>query len=358
MGLYNIDFKKINKYNDKNIINHLCKIEETIAKNNGRPMATIVIDETLTSPEYDVDMNQIALPKDVNTLKCIKLITSIIHESEHANQTLSTTRTKNEKMMFDISMALYQDDGIQYSCNYREICARLEEAKCLITLYNDALKQTSILGLDLAGDFKSTIHDTLQFTKSINYINLKILQQWNKNMINKKLYNKDRVRDLSQKDMLHFLKKTAPQMYKNMYNEIKIIRKELQKIYNTLENQYDKNLSKISTELSEMKTNKSQQQRDEVNKMHQKEMIAHISHMPNENHEQFNFDDFDEFQSFVKKTINNKIASIVYVDINWKDEIFKTYIQPQNEKALADEILEENYIPEITTSHDEIDVSK
>jgi flavodoxin len=358
MNINKIKFSKIDKCTRDDIFNFLCDIEKNIAKNNNRDAAILLVDNTIKTPECNIDEKKISFPKNISCFRFIELTVSTIHESEHLNQSYSSLKNKEEKTLFDISMALYRNNGIQYTCNYREICARLEEAKFLIKLYNDALKETTVLGLELAKDFKSAIHNTLQFTKPINDINLAILQSWNKIMITSGIYESKYVKHLSEKEMLHFLKNTAPNIYKNMHKDIKIIRKELQKIYKTLENQYDKNLSKTSTQLSEMKINKSQQQRDEVDKMQKNGMIVYIHSMPEGKYKENIFNYFDDFKEFVEQSIENKEANIVYVDINWKNEIFKTYIQPQNEKAFADEVLEENYIPEITTNHDEIDVSK
>lgn len=358
MKQYNIDFNRVGKYNKKDMQNYLCNIEEVIAKENKRTPAKVIVDKTDKLPSYDLKKHKILLPSNINSTQIVKLTTSILHESEHANQKLSPLKTNNEKILLNISMALYEEEGIQYVCNYREMRARLAEAKCILNLYNIALNQVKILSITLAQDFMDTIENTLQFMKPINNRNLRILKKWNKRSIDRNEYDKDYTRNLSQKEILKFLQRKAPKLYKNKLKEIKEVERQLLKIKQELNLQYIVNLSETSSKISKFNKQESARQHDETDKMQTNGIIAYVHSMPKGEFEENTFDYFDDFKEFVEKAIDSGQADKVYVDINWKDEIFKTYIQPQNEKVFADEILEENYVPEITTSHDEIDVSK
>lgn len=167
MKQYNIDFKRISKYHKDDIFEYLCNVEKNIAQDNKRAMAEVILDSNEKTPSYDVKNNIILLPENISNSQMIKLTASISHECEHVNQSLSAIKTKDEKMLFDISMALYQDDGIQYSCNYREIIARLVEAKCILNLYDMALNQVGILNKELAQDFKDAIGNAIKYIKPL-----------------------------------------------------------------------------------------------------------------------------------------------------------------------------------------------
>ena len=363
MGLYSIDFNKISKYTDTNIFNHLCKIEINIAKENRR-FSTTIKQKDISTPIYDVDTNEISIPSIISRLNIIKLTASIVHEAEHANQEFSSLKTQDEKTLLTISSALYPNDtnknfaSIQYICNYKEMGARLAEAKCIINLYNMALNQVRILNKELAQDFKDAIGNTIEYITPINHKNLRFLQKWNKRSIKQNEYNKKYTKNLSQKDILNFLKKTAPKMYRNIYREIKTIRQELQKIYDVLEYQYSIVYDKTSAQITKINEKESARQHAETDKMQTDGMIKYIHSMPEGEFEENTYDYFDDFKEFVKKTIDSKKTDKVYVDIDWNNEIFKTYTQSKDEKTFADGVLDNNYIPEITTNHDEMDISK
>lgn len=353
-----IDFNRITKYTTQDILVFLHDIEQKIAIQNNRNIAQIKINPSVKFPEYDVDNHIIELPDAVTNTNFVKSVIAIYHESEHANQSLSAIKTKDEKTLFDISMALYQDDGIQYSCNYREIIARLFEAKKLVEFYNIALKQTVILSKKLSRDFENTIDTTIQFLDEINSKNIRNLQKWNIKNIKQDKYKIKYVQDLPKDEILKFLRKTAPKMYKHATKEVKQIEKELKQIKNILYHQYHIETSETTEKLAKINEAKIQQQHDKTDKMQSNNMIAYIHSIPEGHYEENTFDYFDDFKEFIEKTIDSGQVDKVYVDIDWNNEIFKTYIQHKGEKTFADEVLDNNYIPEITTNHDEVDISK
>ena len=357
-----INFKKLDKYEMKDIIQYLSNIEKMVAKNNNRCDVEIQT-RNIDTPYYDLDENIIVLPDMMSKSQLMKFTVSLVHESEHANQELSPLKSDDDKMLLKISSSVYYDNispdfkDIQYVCNYREVCARLEEAKCLIELYKNALNQTGILSVELAKDFQDAISNTLEFVEPINKKHLKEYQKWIMTSIKRDEYSQNFTEGLSKKDIITFLKRVVPKMFKNKLNEINFVRRDLLKIQKDLNISYVVNLDKTTNQLAEFKTAEREQHRNDIMQMYEGQTISHINISPHENHDIYEFDCFDDFKSFINKTLNDNKEAEIYTKVNIDDDKYIVFL-PQKEPSFADNVLDGPETHNITTSLENIDIEK
>ena len=364
MNFNQVNFLKNEKYNSEEIMDILKSVEGNIACKNGRQPVPILYDENTKMPFYDVDKNEIVIPYNVNGRQLVKLMASTSHESNHANQELSPFRTQDEKTMIAISNALYPSvnsqsfEDLAYVHNYKEMDARLEETKFLINLYRAAKSQVGIMNLSLAQDFINTISDTYNHLDVINNKGLRYIANYNKNSIKKDEYDKSCVSDCSKKDLMKFLKKTAPKMYKNKLKEIKDIQKELLSIKKEIEFLYGKdNIGKVTNELSALKTAEREQHRNDIMQMYEDQTISHINISPHENHDVHEVDCFDDFKEFIDKILDDNKTTEIYTQINIDDDKYIVFL-PQKEPSFADNVLEGPETHNITTSLENINIEK
>jgi hypothetical protein len=366
MNGYGINFKRMNLYSNKeNILAELYKLESCVAAENNRKCATFFINNGVDCPIYDYNENTITLPeRQILPSNIIQLLVSTRHESEHANQTLSVFRTDDEKTLISISNAVYEEktekgkEARSYSNNYKEMGAKLAEARFLIDLYKSAIDQTKIINLSLAKDFISTINETISRLNKTNWIGIQYIKHYNKSCIKNGEYIESRMNGLSKKDALKFLRKTAPKMYKGMLKEIEKVKKELFEIRQEMEFLYGKdNIGRTSNKLSALKILEREQYRNDIEQMYDNQVISHISVSPYENHNVYEFDCYDGFKEFVDKTLDNNKSTEIYTQIDINSDKYTVFI-PLKKPSFADNVLEGEEKHELTTFLENINIEK
>ena len=343
------------------------KIESNICRQQNRQKVNISIEIVATQtnevrqPYYDRDDKEIKL-FITNDKSAIEYLMSYVHEAEHAKQHLSRNNSKLANFMYRISDILYveppheRNDSsvpVEYYWNYKEVEAKLAEMKELINAYCDAKENNKTLSLSEGKKFRLLFNDAWNYMKLIDAKGMDNIIKSNNHRIAKypELLADETTSPLKTKI---FLKIVAPFMYIQLQNKVNPVRREILRIQQELDNAYDKNIGATIDTINAQNEDKKKDIEQTIASLHNHHKMsdfvdANIGITQD-------IDGFDNFKQILENLQNDKNVKEIFAMENIDGDYYRIVYSLYNSEA--NEILNENHIPEIKTQHDEVDIEK
>lgn len=343
------------------------KIESELCKQQNREQVNISVEipnqrsGKVYQPYYDRENKEIKLFITGNK-SAIEYLMSYIHEAEHAKQHLSRDNNKIINFMYRISDVLYIEPSharndssmpVEYYWNYKEVEAKLAEMKELLNIYYKTKENNKTLSLEEGKKFRLLFNDACNYMKLVNINGMNNIIKSNNQRISKypELLKSKNINVLKTKV---FLKVVAPLMYMQLQNKVSPIRNEILKIQQELDNAYNKNIGATIDILNAQNENKKKDIEQAISSLHNHHKMsdfvdANIGITQD-------IDGFDNFKQMLEHLQNDKNVKEIFAMENIDGDYYRIVYSLY--KSEANEILNENHIPEIKTQHDEVDIEK
>lgn len=311
----------------------LQKEEDKIALENGRQSEKVILkyenNETNINT-YNFSKNKIELFCK-NETEPIELLTSLIHESTHANEHNSNHYSDKQKELFKALTVFQIEDskkGYLYTCNITELISKTAELRQLLNSYNN--QKNNITDIKQGLMFYQAFKNQSIFIKSINSINIsktKIEYLHHLFLINKKLFKSNGLN--KQKVITNYIKNINKE-YSKILKEFNILKREYKRTLKSLYNAYDKNYSETDIEVKKRKEESNIQKEKEINKL---DNIVDIAEFKEKDTEEKKFDNFNEFKEFIKNHKNQKVCIICG---DYEKDKYEIVYEKQEELSIPD----------------------
>lgn len=344
-------FYNISNIQDKNAVNTILKIyfqelENSLADKSGRVPAKVVIysepdERGSTNPSYNYANNELKIFYP-NNCKPIEYLMTLHHESEHADQNLSPLKTNDQKILYQISKALYvlpksdiHNLPLGYRCNYKELEAKLREVRFLIESYKKIKERDETLSFAKGRYYRQVFKYARQSLENRMPHDIRKLMLVHLMLVHYDKYRKAPVKDMEKKDIVNFLLKKAPKLYKEVSKQIISAYKELKKI--------EKELEVYSPEKIKNTLKKIEDERlKELNKLCQHPKVKKV--ITAKGHQEIvEAKDYKDCAEQLKELLDNpNVLEVFVLPSTHGDNCALLYVS--KEKSIADEIFDDNFM--------------
>jgi hypothetical protein len=323
-------------------------IENCLAKASGRIPADVVIYSTpdeqgRTNPYYNYIKNELKIFYPNNS-KPIEYLMSLYHESAHADQNLSPSKSVEQETLYKISKSLYVSPKhskkrlhLGYRCNYKELEAKLRETNFLIEAYKKVKERDKVLSPEKGRYYRNVFISAKKNIENRMPHDIRKLMLFNLVCVSLDAHRKAPVADMEQSEILSFLLRKAPKLYKEISKQLLEAYREIKKIEKELDIYSPEKMPKKSEEIGDnrLKELKELCKHPKVKKILKAQGKTTM----------YEAKDYQECADKLKKILPDpNVLEVFVMPSTYGDNCAVLYVE--KERSIADEIFEDDFMKE------------